>query len=526
LGWKIVRQNMTEEGELDLSNSNLYLEDGQVENIFTDNSTNINLHEIFKKNRLTQITRIPEMSVDAILENIPDEQINLILDYQNKGLATLIFCGTATEAEENKFKNEVTSIYGEVDGIQWLRGEIPSVISDTPYTYIFDNNGQLVSKAFYNPSCPWANHELAYERNATFLRSEFGEPEEHEQFSSEIYISTDYSRDKEVVTLQTATEGQGINLVFLGEAFVDKDMESGGLYEQTMREAMEQFFSYEPYNSFRNRFNVYAVKAVSPNSASIEGATHAINHSNEKCFEYAQNIPNANEQPLMVTVVYNNIIWDSHMGRSHCSMYADGSFVAYLYWGIEEASILIHEAGGHGFAGLLDEYVESQYKELTLPDDKKTYLDNVWTLYGQGANVDWRNDVSTVKWKHFLEDSRYDNEGLGIYEGAYLYGYGAYRPTENSMMRYNDRPFNAPSREQIYKRIMQRSEGDSWAYDYEEFVKYDEINRKTAARSVVKPLTEAEKREYIKNHRPPTFIKGTWRDAIKNGKSNIVVPLR
>ena len=51
-------------------------------------------------------------------------------------------------------------------------------------------------------------------------------------------------------------------------------------------------------------------------------------------------------------------------------------------------------------------------------------------------------------------------------------------------------------------------------------------NRNTASRSAIEPLTEAERREYIKNHRPPTFIKGTWRDAMKNGKSNIVVPLR
>ena len=125
-----------------------------------------------------------------------------------------------------------------------------------------------------------------------------------------------------------------------------------------------------------------------------------------------------------------------------------------------------------------------------------------------------------------MNDNRYANDGLGLYEGAYLYGHGAYRPTENSMMRYNDSPFNAPSREQIYKRIMQLSEGEEWKYDYEEFVKYDEINRNTASRSAIKPLTEAERREYIKNHRPPTFIKGTWRDAMKNGKSNIVVPLR
>lgn len=33
--------------------------------------------------------------------------------------------------------------------------------------------------------------------------------------------------------------------------------------------------------------------------------------------------------------------------------------------------------------------------------------------------------------------------------------------------------YNAPSREAIYKRAMKLAYGDSWDYDYEEFVKFD-----------------------------------------------------
>ena len=155
-------------------------------------------------------------------------------------------------------------------------------------------------------------------------------------------------------------------------------------------------------------------------------------------------------------------------------------------------------------------------------------MDDNWNLYGWGANIDWRNDINTIKWSHFLNDARYKEENIGIYEGGYAgYKYGVYRPTENSIMMQSDfKYFNAPSREQIYKRIMQLSEGESWTYDYEEFVKYDEINRKSATRAAVRPLSEAEKKEYAKKHCPPIFIKGTWRDAMKKGKSNTVSPLR
>ena len=41
--------------------------------------------------------------------------------------------------------------------------------------------------------------------------------------------------------------------------------------------------------------------------------------------------------------------------------------------------------------------------------------------------------------------------------------------------------FNAPSREAIYKQIMQLSEGPEWAYDYETFVAADSAGREQAA---------------------------------------------
>lgn len=531
LGWKCVVQNTTGDNELDLTNSNLYIENVRVEDLFEDESTVQYLYDIFKQNKLTQITGCDfyghNMHINEVLENFRDKRVNLHLDYQSKGLQTLYFLGEGTEEEENECRKSLYSIYKDVDGITWLKGNNNNTHQYRSSSYFYDSNGQLVYIAEHNPTCPWSEENLLIEKTDKFLRSVLGEPVEHPEFSAEIYTSTDYSRDGEVVTLQEATVGQGINLVFLGEAYVDKDMEPGGLYEQTMKEAMEQFFSYEPYKSFRNRFNVYAVKAVSPNSVYLEGTKQAINEDNTVCFNYAQKIPNAEKNPPMVTVIYRDFIWDPiYMGRSHTAMGDDGSFVAYIYDGINDASVLMHETGGHGFGGLLDEYVEPGNEELTLPEDRKNSLENRWTNFGIGANVDWRSDASTVKWSRILNDSRYTNEGLGLYEGAYLYGYGAYRPSENSMMRYNDRPFNAPSREAIYKRIMQRSEGESWTYDYEEFVKYDEINRNAASRSTSRTLTEAEKQEYIKNHQPPTFIKGTWRDAMKNGKSNIIVPLR
>lgn len=326
----------------------------------------------------------------------------------------------------------------------------------------------------------------------------------------ELYTSTDYSRDGEVVTLQKATKGKGINLVFLGEGFVDKDMGDNGLYEQVMRSAVDQYFAYEPLKSFRDRFNAYCVKVVSPNAEFLSNAVHRINEDNAVCFEYASKVPGLENAPYqMVSVIYNK----GCNGRSYTVMYyGDRSYVGYMMSGVNE--VLNHEVCGHGLGRLMDEYVEGGYENLTLPASERDIMDEEWSTYKWGANVDWRSNANEVRWAHFLNDSRYAGEGLGLYEGAYLYGKGAYRPTENSMMRYNDSPFNAPSRERIYQVIMELSEGENWVYNYEDFVAYDIVNRNYAtSRALTAPSSDSARELWKKKHRAPVIVKGGWKDA-------------
>ena len=156
-----------------------------------------------------------------------------------------------------------------------------------------------------------------------------------------------------------------------------------------------------------------------------------------------------------------------------------------------------------------------------------TYFGYDWGWY---ANVDYNSTASTIRWSRMLSDSRYKNDGLGIYEGAFTYGKGVYRPSENSMMLGNISWFNAPSREAIYKAIMTLSEGDSWTYSYEDFVSYDEKNLTTTAstsRSAMKVQSAKELQEVLDRHRKPELIRGSLRNAAKNAKNkSITVPLR
>lgn len=130
--------------------------------------------------------------------------------------------------------------------------------------------------------------------------------------------------------------------------------------------------------------------------------------------------------------------------------------------------MLYHEACGHSFAKLADEYA---YEDMgTAPSDYVSQIKEQQTNWGWWKNVDFTSNPLETRWSHFINDTRYANEGLGAYEGGLTYWNGVWRPTENSIMNTNTGGFNAPSREAIYYRIHKLAYGDSWEYGYEEFV--------------------------------------------------------
>ncbi len=347
------------------------------------------------------------------------------------------------------------------------------------------------------------------------------------------YSSTDFSKDGEIVLLHEATVGKGVNLILLGDGFVDTDMSSGGNYERKMIEEMNHLFSYEPYLTFKNRFNVYCVKVVSTNKEyNSEQSDRAFSYEldgnvyfrRSLGYEYAERVPNPYNQPLKIAVIFNI---NRYFARSFCNMELfSGNCLAFIL-DVDEG-IVPHELGGHGFAFLADEY-----EEYSGSFSDQASLDQQYNSYGFGANVDWRNDVNTVKWSRFITDNRYSMENIGLYEGAYLYPSGIYRPTFNSMMRNHyissGKAFNAPSREQIYKTIMRYSEGSSWSYDYEEFVAIDDAGRNQAssafnsANHAPSKYKQKEERGFVDTHMPPVILDRPVKEICVDPKGKVTL---
>lgn len=346
-----------------------------------------------------------------------------------------------------------------------------------------------------------------------FLQSKLGYPEDPDK----PYESTDYSQDGKVTTLQTATAGNGINIVLMGDAYSDR-LIADGTYAETMRKAMEYFFTEEPYKTYRNFFNVYAVNAVSKNETYGTGMQTAfegyfgdgtrVGGNDRKCMDYALKIPGMTNNKLNETCIvvmmnrkyYAGTCW---MYYPNSGDYSQGLSISYFPYLDDQgfAQVLHHETGGHGFPKLADEYAYQQNGRI--PEAEIDFRKQN-ELYGWWKNADFTNDSSRIKWAKFISDPRYAAEALGAYEGAFTYWSGVWRPTENSIMRYNTGGFNAPSREAIYYRIHKLAYGTSWTYDYETFVAYDAKNR-TGRAPILLRTPMAEPKNFVPLH-PPVVV--------------------
>ena len=197
------------------------------------------------------------------------------------------------------------------------------------------------------------------------------------------------------------------------------------------------------------------------------------------------------------------------------SGYGNGLSISYFPLGSSDegtesfSALLHHEACGHGFAKLADEYAYEHMGEVT--PDKVNETRDQQNNWGWWKNVDFTSNPAQVRWSCFLEDDRYADEGLGVFEGGLTYWTGVWRPTEDSIMRYNTGGFNAPSREAIYYRIHKLAYGDSWEYDYEDFVEYDAVNRSASS-----PAPQKARRNYVEKPleptTPPVIVGKSWKE--------------
>lgn len=283
------------------------------------------------------------------------------------------------------------------------------------------------------------------------------------------------------------------NLIVMGDGFTEKDLGESAYYENSMNKAIEYFFSIEPYKSYREYFNVYMVVAESEEEGVGEKEIFGGNTINNKfgtafgdgteiicndelIFEYARKVKELPEDnPITVLVVLNS---DKYAGTAY--LYPDGNSIALCPMSTEEVpndfeGIVHHEAGGHAFGFLLDEYV---YNQSEIPESRKNEIQE-WQKMGYQMNLDFTNDLDKILWKDFIGIDKY--APVGAYEGGYEYQYGVWRSEENSCMNDNIPYYNVQSRWSIVNRIMQLS---GIEFSVQDFIENDNPVYPTGSRAL------------------------------------------
>lgn len=242
-----------------------------------------------------------------------------------------------------------------------------------------------------------------------------------------------------------------VDFVFLPEGYTETEM---GKFEADARRFMELLFTIPPYDARRSDFNVWAVDVPSEESGTDLSGKGIYRNTAFGSGFYTFGLDRYLTTSDMKSIrdALWNVPCDAIFILVNSSDYGGGGIYNYYAMGTADhertAKVFVHELG-HSFAGLADEYFESE------------------VAYGNFYNVKlepWEPNITTLvnfdsKWKDLLSEETpvptpaAGNEAKpGVYEGGGYVAKGVYRPMVHCMMR-DYHPFCPVCRRAILKMI-------------------------------------------------------------------------
>jgi len=325
----------------------------------------------------------------------------------------------------------------------------------------------------------------------------------------------------------THTQGaKPVDIVVLGEAFTASQQD---LFTNLAHAVVDKLFDTPPYSTYKDRFNVYIMSAVSNQSgASVTDGKGNISEAHDTYFKSQWGAESYDDMTADFDKVYSFvesrcndviegavsiqdvtvllIINDSRYG-GRCSMFSNGQAVAMVPYTFDGAEIAwgfsanmpvsdsdptagvraftdadrqefgtftgdwrntaIHEFGGHAFGRFSDEYWYTSY------NTNPTISEQSWPVPA-GLNISGTYD--NVPWQTLLDNrdaliQRDPNYGrIGVFQGAGTYILYRWRSEKISCMIDNRDYFSAWQRYLIVKRIMELS-GDT--FNFQSFLDND-----------------------------------------------------
>ena len=347
----------------------------------------------------------------------------------------------------------------------------------------------------------------------------------------------DYEIDEDaVLPLQTHARGNGIDILFVGNGYDAEDI-ARGTYRTDMEQEMEYFFGVEPYKTYRQYFNVSAAMAMSHESGVLDSPDKWRNTKFNVTWGAGNNgrlsVPFDDIATYVLSDITNSPVTAANVGRSLIicvpnsdayegltAMYGDGSAIAVcpmskLDYPNDARGIIQHEAGGHGWAKLDDEYIYHRDNIHTCTCVCCSHADGVASMHmmGWGRNLALSGKYSDVPWKHLINHQQY-RDIVDLYEGGHMHGQGVYRSEVNSVMNNNVPYFSTWSRQIIVERIKEVA-GEAFSFD--DFVANDSREQGNKFLTSRRQAPAVSPTSIYSEYHHPVIKSGRITDYVKKG---------
>jgi hypothetical protein len=298
---------------------------------------------------------------------------------------------------------------------------------------------KTISRSFYEvATMPFPKNRI---RLVISMRKRDGTFEE--LYKTRIDPSDYFIRREKPVNVATAELNKGgdpgtsVDMAFIAEGYRADEMKK---FHEDVKKMTNALFSEEPFSGYKDRFNIWAVDAVSQDSGTdIPGegnyVSTALNSSfytfNLDRYLTTQDIKAVNDYaaavPHDVIIVLIN---SNKYGGGGVYNYYSGTTAGHEL----SQKVFLHEFG-HGFAGLADEYYNSSvaYDEF-YPLNIEPWEPNITTMVNFSSK--WKNEVGPGIPVPTPAEDKYAGV-TGVFEGGGYSAKGIYRPEIDCRMKSN-----------------------------------------------------------------------------------------
>ncbi|MDH5377941.1 MAG: M64 family metallo-endopeptidase [Gammaproteobacteria bacterium] len=293
-------------------------------------------------------------------------------------------------------------------------------------------NGTLGAIAFNQY---WGSATVVYTPNAGFVGTDsftFASVNSEGSVSEPATVSYQVYPLATSTLLQGRSDGKGVDLVIIGDAFTATDQPR---FRDAVQKYIDHFSTYDPLFAKQvSAWNIHRLDLISPTSnldelTPLEAHFYCIpNIRRALCVDsttariaVSAVVPQYDEIVVLVNTDTGGGTGGASVAVSNVSSSSDPLVIAS--W----LDTILHEMG-HSFAGLGDEYIDNTLGGLQAS----------FSYEPPYPNLTINNDTATVKWNLWLDDPNVD-----VFEGGLYYSLGVWRPTFTSMMREFSQPFYA-----------------------------------------------------------------------------------